>query len=184
MDKKVIKKVLRESVGDKITRLAVFDFDGTLLDTPLPTDENKEIYKEKTGEDWPSKGWWSRPETLNQDIFDIPVIKDVISDYKKEKATPNTMVIMLTGRIQKLSSYVEAVLASKGLKFDGYFYNTGGSTLDNKIHTMETLLKKYPTIKEIHCWDDRMEHIPHFQACGDNLKGVDFEITIVESGHH
>jgi len=169
---------------NKITRLAVFDFDGTLLDTPLPTDETKAIYKEKTGEAWAHKGWWGRKETLDQDIFDMPVIDSVIADYKKEKAKDNTLVIMLTGRIKRLSDEVESILESKGLKFDGYYYNMGGSTLDNKIHTMENLLIKYPTITEIHCWDDRLEHIPHFKAWGKKLDNVDFKITVVESGHH
>jgi phosphoserine phosphatase len=36
----------------KITKLAVFDFDGTLVDTPLPENGRKE-YKAKTGQDWP-----------------------------------------------------------------------------------------------------------------------------------
>ena len=168
----------------KITKLRVFDLDGTLLDTPLPTDENKAIYKEKTGQDWPSRGWWSRPETLDLEIFDIPVIDSVIADYEQEIEKPDTMVIMLTGRIQKLSKSVEAILEAKKLKFDRHYYNTGGSTLDNKIRTIEYLLSKYPTITDIHLWDDRMEHIPHFQAWGEKLKDVDFKITIVESGHH
>ena len=168
----------------KITRLAVFDFDGTLVDTPLPTDKTKALYKQKTGEAWEHKGWWGRKETLDQDIFDMPVIESVIADYEKEKAKTNTLVVMITGRIKRLSGKVESILDSKGLEFDGYYYNMGGSTFDNKINTMESLLKQYPDIKKIHLFDDRDEHIPLFQDWGDNLVSSnqlnDFEITHVK----
>ena len=168
----------------KITRLAVFDFDGTLVSTPLPTDETKARYKEKTGETWEHKGWWGRKETLDQSIFDMPVIDSVIEDYEKEKAKENTLVVMITGRIKRLSGKVESILESKGLEFDGYYYNMGGSTFDNKIRTMETLLDEYPDIKEIHLFDDRDEHIPLFQDWGNNLLNSnqinDFKITHVK----
>jgi len=35
-----------------ITKLAVFDFDGTLIMTPLP-DTGRQQYREKTGKEWP-----------------------------------------------------------------------------------------------------------------------------------
>ena len=44
----------------EISKLSVFDFDGTLIDTPLP-DYGKAEYKKKTGEDWPFPGWWGQP---------------------------------------------------------------------------------------------------------------------------
>ena len=31
---------------------------------------------------------------------------------------------------------------------------------------------------------DRQEHIPLFQDWGNDLEGIDFDITVVESGHH
>ena len=33
-------------MAQKITKLAIFDFDGTLVDTPLP-ETGKELYQEK-----------------------------------------------------------------------------------------------------------------------------------------
>jgi len=168
----------------KITRLAVFDFDGTIADTPLPTTENKALYEQKTGTKWPHKGWWSRPETLDQAIFDIPLISSVIADYEMEKAREDTMVILLTGRISRLSTHVKTILESKGLTFDGHFFNSGGSTLDFKMYTVGRILKDYPSIKELHMWDDRLEHIPSFTAWGEKLKGIDFKITVVEGSHY
>jgi len=40
-----------------ITRICVWDFDGTLINTPVP-EKGYVQYKEKTGQDWPHKGWW------------------------------------------------------------------------------------------------------------------------------
>jgi hypothetical protein len=53
---------------------------------------------------------------------------------------------------------------------------------------MEDILRRVNTIKEIHMWDDREEHIPIFQAWGDNMvkQGVidKFDITVVPATRH
>jgi len=163
---------IRESVEiDDInsrTRLAVFDFDGTLVDTPLPSEENKNIWKSKTGTDWDG-GWFSNPDSLNMDVFDMPTKPKVISDYRREHSDPNSLVIMLTGRIPSVAKYVKKVLDKKGLKFDDYLFNEGGATEDAKIHHMEMILKYNPNIREVEVWDDRDPHIPIFQAWGDEM---------------
>ena len=170
-----------------ITKLTIWDFDGTLVDTPLP-EEGKKIYKQKTGKDWPHAGWWGRADSLDMSIFDMPVIKSVIADYHKEKSNPDTMTVMLTGRMVKLGDLVRKILADKDLTFDEYHFNRGGSTDVAKIKTMEDILRRVNTIKEIHMWDDREEHIPVFQAWGDKMvkQGVinKFDITVVPSARH
>lgn len=150
------------------TKIAIFDLDGTLLDTPLPQDGRVE-YKEKTGNDWPFAGWWGQPLSLSSEIFDIKPIKDVISDYKKEKRDPQTLMVMLTGRIKKLSGYVEQLLKDNNLSFDEYHYNTGGSTDISKIKTMDSLLSKYPEVDELSIYEDRGEHISIFKEWGNKL---------------
>jgi hypothetical protein len=170
-----------------ITKISVFDFDGTLVDTPLPEFGKKE-YKEKTGEDWPFPGWWGKALSLDMSIFDMPLIKSVISDYQKEKTNPNTCVVMLTGRMVKLGDSVKKILDANNLKFDEYHFNKGGSTDVAKIKTMESLLEKYPNVKELEMWDDRLEHIPVFQSWGNNLVKTgrlnDFNINVVPANRH
>lgn len=179
-NKQIIKYILREDTQkDKITKLAVFDFDGTLANSPEP-EIGKIEYKEKTGKDWPYKGWWGRAESLDTNIFDITLKPDVISDYRKEKSNPNTLVIMMTGRIPKLSKQVEDILNSANLSFDYYLYNDVSSTLDFKINTMEKILAKYPSIKSVEMWDDRTEHIDPFKTWGSTLKKIDFHINHVK----
>ena len=170
-----------------ITKLSIFDFDGTLINTPLP-DSGREIYEKVTGEPWPHKGWWAQPLSLDMDIFDIRPNESVVSDYKKEIADDNTLTVLLTGRLQRLSKEVENILSAYGLSFDGYFYNTGGSTDSFKIKTMLGLKDQFPSIENIQMWEDRLEHINLFNSWGQeqindgNLKR--FEVTYVLSDNH
>jgi hypothetical protein len=170
----------------KIRKIAIMDFDQTLVNTPTP-ENGKEKYKEKTGSPWPYNGWWSKKESLDLDIFDMSVVDEVIKDYHIEKQKDDTLVVMLTGRLVKLSEEVEKVLDAKGLEFDEYHYNKGGSTDIAKMKTMESLLEKYPTVDEIQMWDDRILHIPIFEQWGKeqclNGKLKDFSITVVLGGH-
>jgi FMN phosphatase YigB (HAD superfamily) len=169
------------------TKLAVFDLDGTLLDTPLP-ETGRKIYQEKTGKPWPYQGWWGREESLDSSIFDLKTIASVMTDYKTEKSKKDTAVIMLTGRISKLAPQVKAILDEKGYSFDGYYYNNGGRTDAEKIKTLNMLLDKHPTIEFVEMWDDRLEHIPVFEQWGktkvEEGRLKDFQVNVVLSNHH
>lgn len=171
----------------KIKKLAIFDFDGTLVDTPLP-DIGRLTYQEKTGKAWPHEGWWGRELSLDTDIFEMPVVPQVIEDYEKEKLEDSTALIMLTGRMTKLRDSVLKILDSHNLQFHEYHYNRGGATEVAKIKTMEQLLEKYLHVEEIAMWDDREAHIAIFQKWGDeqikqgNIKS--FQITHIPADRH
>jgi hypothetical protein len=168
-NKQIIKLILREGVNtNQVNKISIFDFDNTISSTPTPESGIK-LYKEKTGQDWPYKGWWGRKESLDMDIFDIPPKMDVISSYKEERSKNNTLVVLLTGRIKKLSADVEKILSHYGLDFDEYHYSDSSSTLDFKLKTIEELINRYPDASEIEMWDDRDSHIPSFESFGDNL---------------
>jgi hypothetical protein len=171
----------------KITKLSIFDLDGTLINTPLP-DVGKKIYEEKTGSVWPHVGWWGRHESLDMDIFDMPVVEAVVADYIKQMADTEAAVVMLTGRMIGLADKVKAILDAKKLVFDDYHYNKGGATEVSKVKSMERLLQKYADVTEIEMWDDRDLHIPIFQAFGDKLVASgrlsSFKVNHVITGHH
>lgn len=170
-----------------VTRLSVFDFDGTLLDTPLP-ESGRLKYEEVTGKSWPHKGWWGQADSLDMNIFDIPTKLEVIADYQKEISREDTMTIMLTGRMQKLSVEVSKILDAHGLDFDFYFYNRGGATHTAKLKSMEGILDQFPLIREITMWEDREEHIIIFKEWGEAkiAKGEldKFEVVHVKSDNH
>jgi FMN phosphatase YigB (HAD superfamily) len=184
--KEQIKNKIRERIMKK-TKIKIFDFDGTLVDTPLP-ETGKVEYQEKTGKQWPYEGWWGRHESLDMEVFEMPTVPMVMDAYKEAKADPNNIVVMLTGRMQKLSQDVKNILDAKGLSFDDYLYNRGGETGDAKMKDMDILLKKYPEADEIEMWDDRIAHIPRFEEWGakkvaeGRLKK--FHINLVPTTHH
>lgn len=174
-----IRKIIREAIRDIFeskeiedidsrTKLSVFDFDSTLIDSPLP--ENGKIeWEEKTGEPWKG-GWWGNPSSLNLDVFDIQPNPGVISDYKKERSNTNNLVIMLTGRIPRLSDAVEKILSKYNLTFDDYLYKQSAKdTSEDKIEQIGLILKYNPNIREVEMWDDRTEHIPTFENWGNGL---------------
>ena len=177
-------------MGKKITKLSIFDLDGTLISTPLPED-GKKIWLEKTGKPWPHEGWWGRQESLDLEVFEMATVEAVIKDYEKEYADENTAVVLLTGRMVKLTDHVMAILKAKELIFDDYHLNRGGETSQAKIKSMDKLLKKYPDVIEMEQWDDRLKHIPIFQEWGDkqiaNGRLTKFIINVVptlDGGQH
>ncbi len=167
---------------NKIDRLAIFDLDGTLIDTPMPAIGRKE-YEEKTGKKWPHKGWWSIAQSLDFNMFEMPVIPETIAAYIKEKDAPNTLMVMMTGRLKKLSPEVEKLLEHYDLTFDTYLYNTGGETLKVKLNYLEGLISKCPKIETIHMFEDRELHIAEFKVWGAS-KDIAFDITEIKSGRH
>ncbi len=171
-----------------IKKIAVFDFDGTLVDTPTP-EKGKPIFLEKTGKDWPHQGWWGRGETLDTAIFEMETIAEVIADFKFARASADTLVVMLTGRMRKLSEQVEIILSQKELHFDRHYYNGGGKdTLVHKLDTLTKLVIEHPEAEELHMWDDRAQHVASFQAWGQELldsgRLKKFQFTIIDGSHH
>jgi len=170
-----------------ITKLAIFDFDGTLVQSPLP-ETGKIIYQEKTGKPYPHKGWWSKDESLDISIFDVPTNPSVIEDYHKEMAVITTLKIMLTGRLPRMAGYVEEILSQHGLVFDKYLYNTGGATEVSKKKTMDELLVLFPDVKSVELWEDREPHVQVFEQWGQEKidSGVltEFKVNFIISDNH
>jgi hypothetical protein len=98
------------------------------------------------------------------------------------------MVVMVTGRMVKLADMVKNILSTLGLKFHEYHFNRGGSTDSAKKKTFDQILSQHPSIKEVELWDDREEHIPIFQAWGDEQvesgRLNKFNINVVPSTRH
>lgn len=157
----------------KITKLAIFDFDGTLVDTELP-ETGKQIWFKRTGKEWPHVGWWGKEESLDIDIFDNKLIPSVKEAFDIVKTEPETLSVMLTGRRQPLAFHVDIILKHHGLEFDEQHFNTGGATEVCKMKTIDKLLRRFPDTEDIMIWEDRIAHIHIFH---------DFLQKKVEEGH-
>ena len=131
----------------------IFDFDGTLVDSQTP-DEGRTIWKEKTGNDWPHKGWWGRKESLDMDVFDQNVIPRVKAEYDKDTGKEENLMVMLTGRRSKLSGEVEKIIHANDMTFHKYLYNYGNSTLDNKVEQIGNLMSEFKGIEFISIFED------------------------------
>jgi hypothetical protein len=174
---------------EEITRIAVFDMDGTLINTATP-EIGKEIWEKATGKKWPHVGWWSKPESLDLEIFPNEVIEETKKGYDKYVNDPNTLMVVMTGRMKTkrkkdgtekgLSKEVKVLLESKGLDFDVFALNWGGETSSVKIKQMTELLEKFPNTTEIIMWEDRVEHMEKFQAFGESLD-INFELVKIVS---
>lgn len=154
-----MKKITNKEVFRK---LVIMDFDGTLIDTQTP-EEGKGIWKEKTGNDWPHKGWWGRKESLDMDVFEHPPIPRVKAEYDKDSGKEENLMVMLTGRRRKLSAEVEKIIHANDMCFHKYLYNYGSDTLSNKIEQVGKLLDEFEGIEFVAMFEDRDEHIPHFK---------------------
>ena len=148
-------------------RLALFDFDDTLVMTPHE-DAGKQRYLQATGKTWPHSGWWGRRETLRVPIFNAEpheVHEKVVAEFRKAKADPNTLTVLMTGRHSGVKKEVQAILAKYGLEPDEQYYKgdhhypKAKDTWDYKNHiTTNVLVPRGFEIVEI--WDDRVDHIP------------------------
>jgi hypothetical protein len=177
--KEKIRKFLFERTESKtVTKIFLIDFDGTISNTP-EKEEGIKIYKEKTGNDYPHKGWWGRNESLDMNMFDIKPIQSTVDVVKKHYGQPNTKVFLLTGRVPKNSQAVEKILDSYGVKFDDYFYKTSHDTLDFKLKKMSELLVQYPDTQEVTLFEDRKEHFDAFEKWGENNKNIKFKLIKV-----
>jgi len=169
-------KLLKEN-KNIVNKISIFDFDGTLMSTPHP-EEGKVIWEEKTGTKYPHIGWWSKPESLDTEIFDIKTIPPTVNAYEREKENPNTLLVMLTGRLPQQHKQVEGLLSSNGIYFDEYHYKGNGDTLGSKLNTIRTLLIKYPTVESIEMWEDREPHAIEFRKWGKE-NGIPLKVNLV-----
>jgi hypothetical protein len=147
------------------------------MKTPDST-EGKKQWEEFYGEEYPHKGWWGKPESLDDAVFDIQPIESTVSDYKKEIKNPNTFVIMLTGRLPHQSSQVEELLALHNIYFKEYHYKSDGDTLSSKLNTIKSLLNRFPQVKEIEMWEDREAHVIAFEEWGKE-NGINIKVNYI-----
>jgi hypothetical protein len=134
-------------------RLAVFDYDGSLIDTP-EKEIGKKIWSEKTGRPFPYQGWWSRKESLDTNVFNIKPFPNVLAQLKKEQATPDTSVIILSSRMEKLRPEVENILDLNNIVVDDVILKYGN---EGKGDVILRIADHNQDLKEIVVYDDFMD---------------------------
>lgn len=162
----------------KHKRLVCFDFDDTLFNTPKP-EEGKPLFLEKTGNIWPHRGWWGKSETLDLDIFDIPLNEWVHDKFLEFSEKSENFVILATGRLKKVDGMkenIDRIFKKNEIKFDEVHLNWGGDTLHFKMKLFEQKIESLG-VEEFIMFDDRQEHLPHFIEWAKNQS---IKITVVD----
>ena len=163
-----------------ITKLNFFDMDGCLIDSQMP-ETGKVIWKEKTGTDYPHIGWWSKPESLDFNVFDIKPFSNVLNILKKETSNQNSFVVILTSRMEKLRPYVENLLNHFNIHVDKldmkYNYRTKGQKVLEYI-------EQFPNLVEVNVYDDQDINIDSYKLIRNQIpENIKFNIYLTTEGN-
>jgi hypothetical protein len=143
-------------------------------------DEGKKVWSEKTGKAYPYKGWWSRPESLDLNIFNIKPFPSVYKQYLKERAIPNTLLIILTSRIEKLRPQLEAILNKNNIYVDGIDMKENNTTKGQQILNY---IRMYEDLKEINVYEDRNVELDTYEKIRNQIpKDIIFNVYEAENG--
>lgn len=97
-----------DQIGANITKIAVFDFDGTLANTPMKPNSQEEI--KKIG--WDGRDWWGSHASLPDGIT---FNEEVVKAFMDAKQDPNTYAVLMTGRRGITADRIRQMLSNQGL---------------------------------------------------------------------
>mmetsp|Transcript_5010 Transcript_5010/g.7429 ORF Transcript_5010/g.7429 Transcript_5010/m.7429 type:complete len:360 (+) Transcript_5010:19-1098(+) len=154
----------RKSI-DTVTRLNIFDFDGTLVNSWTP-DYGKDYFKKMMGMEYEEKAWWSTSKSLTGVLEPM---YGPASDEILKISNPAYYNIMLTGRNADCMDQI--VKSCHKMGAHGHIHNYVCkpnfwelTTVHFKLAYMVLLLKKqFVRVRTIHIWEDRKEHVYFFK---------------------
>lgn len=137
-------------------KLVIFDFDGTIFNSPINSKENMDKYEKAIGIPWMitkqmsreltskhgkfvgmRQGWFGRAETLEPPLVPNPAptewfIKHVCEAFFKSKANPEELTVIMTGRHGGLRTQVLRILDDgKLVKVQRKSSKDGGLFIEN-----------------------------------------------------
>lgn len=158
-----------------ISRIAFYDFDGTIIDSPMP-EIGKLLWAKKKGMKYPHVGWWSKPESLDMNVFDIKTIKDVEIRLQRDIEDKNCWVVLLTNRLLKLKPEVSDVLNFLNIKVDEF-------QMKDQLHytkniRIKNVIQDFPQLTQIDILDDDLKNIDDFIELRDELQQDGIAVSI------
>jgi len=162
-----------------IRRFCAFDFDGTLIDSP-EKEIGKVAWADKMGKPHPYLGWWGRPESLDLNVFDIKPFPSVLNQLKKEQTIPNTYVIILTSRMEKLRPQVQAILDVNKIHVNKLDMKRNEKTKGQRILDY---INKLLDLIEINVYEDRDIDIESYESIRNQISNnITFNIYLANQG--
>lgn len=151
----------------------IFDFDGTLMRTPEVTPD---WWQDTRPFSWASDPISLSPPVVPENPSNKYWISWVAKEAKKALQDPNSKVFLVTARVSPMKKRILQILKSKGLNFDGTFFNSGENAASYKKTVFQDIQSKIPDPKEVHIFEDN--HLNEYVPFLKNL----FPQAIVE-GH-
>ena len=146
--------------GQKITKLFIFDFDGTLTVAPGPI-EGRKMYEQATGRKWPHKGWLGWPESLSLPMRVLP--GPALAEYRNHVNRAGSYTIILTGRVENTKPGFMKVLENFQIIPDKIYFKpdiTDESTSAFKLRiTKQLLAEEFSDVTLVKFWDDMPENL-------------------------
>jgi len=165
----------------RVKKISFYDFDSTLIHSPEP-ERGKVQWEKVKGVEYPHIGWWSKPESLDLDVFKIKPIQSVVRLMKKDINDSDTLVVVLTSRLDKLKNEVKNVLDHMGLYPDIYDLKKDNKSKGEKVLDY---IKEYPTVEKIYVYDDNYEReITSYKSIIDQISdNIEYMIYYVDGNN-
>lgn len=140
----------------------IFDFDGTLMRTP---EQEPSWWKDPTPYSWASDPISLSPPVVPQTPNNKYWISWVAKEAKKALQDSNAKVFLVTARVSSVKKRILEILKSKGLKFDGAYFNPGTEASSYKKKVFLDIQKKVPSPQEVHIFEDNHlnQYVPFLQ---------------------
>jgi hypothetical protein len=161
----------------KIHRIAFYDFDGTIIDSPTPK-MGKLIWEKKKKRLYPHKGWWSKKESLDFDVFELKPISEIIERLNKDIKDEHCWVVLLTNRMVKLEDEVSDVLDTLNIRFDEFQMYTDRN--EPKSIRIKNVLQNYPQAHFIDIYDDDLDNLTAFVELRDELQQDGYAVQVFQ----
>lgn len=149
-------------------RLTIYDFDGTLINSPEPL-EGKPMWEKFYGQPYPHKGWWGRKESLDTNVFDIKPFPNILSILQDDINDPETTTVILTSRMEKLRPELENILNLNNIHVDELITKKGR---EDKGDVILNIQKYNDDLEEIVVYDDFANKQPNKIAEYTKIKDV------------
>lgn len=140
----------------QITRITMFDFDGTLF----------------RSDDHPP-AWWKVPGEFSWGIdsrsLDEPCVparpgamywnSHVVAAARDSSRNQNDYCVLITGRIAKHERRIKELLGQVGIRPDGMYFNPGMSASAFKKKVFSALVVSHPYVDSLAIWENENEEV-------------------------